>query len=211
MELLIKYWYLVLAIIAVLILTVFVIIKAAKSVRLSRIEKENFIKKLEHEKDLRQSFKVISNESFNIPEKYRLLEGLAMNVQMQVENQTDTAAAFLALPAEKQHIYALCVLFDDCRENPLSFFFKANGFPLTPATLEAAERIIGGRFFELFKYEYSAFDKENAEVSLITEEILKTDGEFSALIKMNIDSILDSIVHYINQNKSVFITTNQEG
>jgi hypothetical protein len=205
MELFIKYWYLVLAIIVSLILTVFVISKAAKSVKLSKIEKEKLIKKLDHEKDLRQSFKVLSNESFSITDKYRLLEGIGMNVQIRVEDNQDTIAAFLALPVQMRYIYALSILFEDCREKPLSFFFKANGIPLTPTALEAVDKIIGGRFFELFRYEYSAFDEENADVSVIKKDIDKADSEFTALLERDRENLLSLIAAYINENKAIFI------
>jgi len=205
MELFIKYWYLVLAIIVSLILTVFVISKAAKSVALSKIEKEKLIKKLDHEKDLRQSFKVLTNECFGITDKYRLLEGIGMNVQIRVEDKQDMAAAFLALPVQMRYIYALSILFEDCREKPLSFFFKANGIPLTPTALEAVEKIIGGRFFELFSFEYSAFDEENADVSVIKEDIDKADSEFTALLERDRENLLSLIAAYINENKAVFI------
>ena len=205
MELFIKYWYLVLAIIVSLILTVFVISKAAKSVALSKIEKEKLIKKLDHEKDLRQSFKVLTNECFGITDKYRLLEGIGMNVQIRVEDKQDMAAAFLALPVQMRYIYALSILFEDCREKPLSFFFKANGIPLTPTALEAVEKIIGGRFFELFSFEYSAFDEENADVSVIKEDIDKADSEFTALLERDRENLLSLIAAYINENKAIFI------
>ncbi len=205
MSLLIKYWYLTLALIAAIILTVFVVDKASKAVRRSKREKEKYMAQLDHEMDLRKNFKALSDESFNTDSR-GLLEGIGMNVQIRIEKDEDMNASFLHLPEPMQFVYALYILMSDCEEKGLEYFFRANGKPLTPVASQAAQKIIGGKFFELFRHDYMAYDGDNDEVSLIKEEIKKIDAEFAALLEDDREHIYEKISDYIIDNKALFLS-----
>lgn len=201
----IEYWYFTLALIATIILTLFVMSKAGKAIRLNNIEKEKLIAMLEHEKELREAFKTLNSKTFSITDNERLVEGVAMNIHMSIEKVADIDNAFSSLPKPKRYVYALETLLSECEENPLQFFFDKFVNPLTPNALEGAKEIIGGEFAKLVENDYRAFDSENDEISLIKSEIEKNDEKFSSLLKNDKDKIYKLISTYIIENQNDFV------
>ena len=88
--------------------------------RRQRLKKEAAIWKKDYE--LRQNFSVLTKEKIEETAESNLLHGVAMNIQVFLENQPDMTRAFNELPTEKQFNYALEYFDEDAKES-LSLFF----------------------------------------------------------------------------------------
>lgn len=179
-----RYWYFSLVFVVVTILTVFVWYKAAKASARTRREREKTVEKLKYENTVRAFFKELTAEKAEAAPAKELVDGAALNIQLKLEKAADINSAFERLPAAQKHIYAIYYVLTDGAEK-LSEFFRMNGKPLTPAALEAAETVWGGKAAELFEKEYAAFDEDNEDVSLVNSEIEALDKSFSEDIGQN--------------------------
>ena len=119
-------WYLWVLLVVVSILAVFAWIKAmaASRIRREKLRKEAEIWKKDYE--LRQEFKTLTLEKLNSTDTNKMLSGVCMNIQIELENANDMNEAFLNLPEEKKFIYCLEYFDEDCVKS-LSTFFKNNG------------------------------------------------------------------------------------
>ena len=124
-------WYFWLILLVAVVLTIFAWNKALKASRerRERLKKEAEIWKRDYE--LREKFAVLTEDKIKETEEIELLHGVAMNIQVMLENEVDMITKFNSLPNEKQFIYAL-EYFDEDAQKSLSTFFKNNGAPLTP-------------------------------------------------------------------------------
>ncbi len=197
-----EYWYLSLAFIAASILTVFVCFKAYKASAKARAEKEKIIERLKYENRTRADFANLTPELMKTARPQTLLDGIALNIQANLEKESDMNAAFEKLTKPQQYIYALYYVLLDGSEK-LSEFFKMNGKPLTPIAGEAVRLIFGCKAVELYNEEYAAFDGDNEDVSLISAEIHKADQAFAAFLEQN--DVCELVAEYINKNAQRFI------
>lgn len=172
--------YLILIMAAVIVLTVFVCIKAGKASAARSRENEAIMKKLKEENGLRNEFAVLTQRTVSEAQPERLFRGVALNLQKRISDSSDMLGEFEKLTQEQREIYALSFVEEDGAEK-LSDFFRANGAPLTLAALNGIKRIFGGRAAEIFEAELNAFDPENEEASAIPEQIQALDSEFAKL------------------------------
>lgn len=194
------YWLVILAVL--IIITVFVCIKAGQASSKRYKSNEAIIKKLKEENILRNEFSVLTPSLTENADPTRLFKGVALNLQKKISDSADMTYAFNNLTEEQQEIYALSFVIEDGGEK-LSSFFKANGQPLTGAAFRGFTRLFDGRADELFSKEYNAYDPENETESLIPAEIEKYDSEFSQLITA--DCICQSAGKFIKENYEKFI------
>ena len=166
-----QYWYLGIALIAAVILTLWVIKKAAQASSRAHAEREAQMKKLEYESGVLKEFSKLSEEK-------RAFDGVAMNIQRYLEKQSNMNAAFSALSDSQKQIYALYYLIDDSKKG-LSEFFKCNSAPLTPAAREAVDSLFPADAAKAFDSEYRAYDPDDEDTSLIPAEIEKNDAEYA--------------------------------
>ncbi|MGN0543826.1 MAG: hypothetical protein ACI4JG_10305 [Acutalibacteraceae bacterium] len=172
--------YLILIMAAVIVLTVFVCIKAGKASAARSRENEAIMKKLKEENELRNEFAVLTQRTVSEAQPERLFRGVALNLQKRISDSSDMLGEFENLTQEQREIYALSFVEEDGAEK-LSDFFRANGAPLTLAALDGIKRIFGGRAAEIFEAELNAFDPENEEASVIPEQIQALDSDFAKL------------------------------
>ena len=118
-----QYWYLGIALIAAVILTLWVIKKAAQASSRAHAEREAQMKKLEYESGVLKEFSELSEEKLRNADSKRAFDGVAMNIQRYLEKQSNMNAAFSALSDSQRQIYALYYLIDDSQKG-LSEFFK---------------------------------------------------------------------------------------
>ena len=190
-------------ILAVAVLCILLWSKAMRAARRRRGEKEALIAELEHEKALRTQFRQVTQQQLIDIPPTRLVEGLCCSVQMWLEKQEDMQAAYDALPEPRRLVYALGYVIQDGREE-LSEFFRKNGPPLTYAALEAAWRLVGGEYAQLFQREYDAFDKSNEKVSLAKGDIAAADARFHALAQERGEELYAEAKEYILANSDKF-------
>ena len=194
-------WYLWVLLVVVSILAIFVWIKAmaASRIRREKLKKEAEIWKKDYE--LRQEFKTLTLEKINSTDTNKMLSGVCMNIQIELENAPDMNEAFLKLPEEKKYIYCL-EYFDEDSEKSLSTFFKNNGSPLTDFIIEAIKTVGYEEILPLVKTLYPMYD-ENNEVSIDYTLIDKTDDKFKEIYNPN--KLYELVSKYVKANKEIFV------
>ena len=185
--------------IAALLLCVYAWLRALRQAKKRAAAKSKLIATLEYEKKLRQDFKSLDRSLLASTPPERLIEGVCCHIQMALEEAPVMEEAFAALSEPERLIYALGYVAQDSRKG-LSAFFRANGKPLTPAALEAVERLIGGEYAALFRQAYAAFDEDNEIASLIKERVQAWDEAFEALVRGREDQIYSEAKDYIIAN-----------
>ncbi len=194
-------WYLWVLLVIVSILAIFVWIKAmsASRIRREKLKKEAEIWKKDYE--LRQEFKTLTLEKINSTDTNKMLSGVCMNIQIELENAPDMNEAFLKLPEEKKYIYCL-EYFDEDASKSLSTFFKNNGSPLTDFIIEAIKTIGYEEILPLVEVIYPMYD-DNSDVSIDYTVIDKTDDKFKEIYNPN--KLYDLVSKHVKANKDIFV------
>ena len=195
-------WYYWVILLVAIIIAIFAWSKALKAgkERREKMKKEAAIWKRDYE--LREKFTILTEEKLNSTEETELLHGVAMNIQVMLENATDMTESFNALPNEKKFIYAL-EYFDEDAKKGLSIFFKNNGEPLISIVPDALNTIGAGKYVEHYGTLLPMYDPDS-EVSVDYSVIGKVDEEFSSLY--NSDELLRLAAKYILKNKEIFLS-----
>lgn len=194
--------YLIFILIALILVTLFVCVKAGNASAKRSKANEKIMKKLKEENELRNEFAVLtpSLAEKSLPE--RLFKGVALNLQKRVSDATNMNSEFESLTQEQKEIYALSFVIEDGGEK-LSEFFKINGQPLTCNALSAVKHILSPEAVKVFENEYDAFDPDNETSSLISSAIDADDEKFSALADQNV--ICTAAGNFIKENIEKFI------
>ncbi|MGN0527237.1 MAG: hypothetical protein ACI4IF_07350 [Acutalibacteraceae bacterium] len=195
-------WYLWLILLVAVILTVFVSVKAAKAskIRRERLKKEAEIWQRDY--DLRQNFSVLTENKLSETEKSELLHGVAMNIQVSLEKESNMNNAFNSLPIEKQYVYAL-EYFDEDAKTDLKTFFKNNGAPLTTVISDALKAVGANELFECVKKIIPMYDIES-DVSIDYAVVDKVNEEFKEIYNSHGFCLLCG--KYIMENKDIFLS-----
>lgn len=194
-------WYLWVLLLVVSVLAIFVCIKAsaASRTRREKLRKEAEIWKKDYE--LRQEFRTLSLEKLNSTDNNKMLSGVCMNIQIELENAPDMNEAFSMLPNEKKYIYCL-EYFDEDATKSLSTFFKNNGAPLTDFVTQAIKAIGYNEILPLVETLYPMYD-DNSDTSIDYTIIEKTDDKFKEIYDQN--KLYDLVTKYVKANKEIFI------
>lgn len=194
-------WYLWLILVVAIVLAIFAWTKALKSSRerRERLKREGAIWKRDY--DLRQNFSVLTEEKLKETADTELLHGVAMNIQVSLENATNMNEAFENLPEEKKYIYTL-EYFDEDAKNNLSVFFKNNGAPLVPCLPEALRAVGAEKYLDIVAPIVDMYDPDS-EVSIDYTVTAKADELFKE--KYNSDEFLRLCAQYIKNNKEIFL------
>ena len=194
--------YLIAILAALVVLTLFVCVKAGQASARRGKANEALLKKLKEENELRNEFAVLTETLVKNADSTRLFKGVALNLQKKISDSADMESEFSDFSDGQKMIYALSFVVEDGGEK-LSNFFRINGKPVTDNALSAFGMLFDGRTYEIFESEYNSFDPDNEEASVIPEEIEKLDAEFASLI--GADSICSAGGKYISQNSEKFI------
>lgn len=192
-----QYWYLILALVVLVILTLWVINKAAQASQKYHGERQKQMERLEYETGVLKEFAELNTEMLESADKKRAFDGVAMNIQRMLEKQVNMDSAFFELSEAQQRIYALYYLADDSKEG-LSEFFKCNSAPMTPIARDAVRELLPESAVKAFESEYDAYDPENEDASLIKSEIEENDRAYAEAMK-NFD-FYAACVDYIIKN-----------
>lgn len=194
--------YLIAILAALVVLTLFVCVKAGQASARRSKANETLIKKLKEENALRNEFSLLTDSLVKNSEPSRLFKGVALNLQKKISDASDMNAEFSKFSDEQKMIYALSFVVEDGSEK-LSNFFRINGSPVTENALGAFRKLFDGRACEIFECEYNSFDPDNEEASVIPEETEKLDDEFKGLV--DVESICVAGGKYIAENCEKFI------
>lgn len=195
-------WYYWLILAVAIILTIFAWIKAmgASRARRERLKKEAAIWKRDY--DLRQGFSVLTDDKIKETEEAELLHGVAMNIQIMLEKQSNMTDAFNTMPDEKKFIYAL-EYFDEDAKTSLSTFFKNNGAPLVPVIPQALKAIGAEKYLPFIDAVYDMYN-EDSEVSVDYNIIEKNDVKFAEAYDSA--ELCRLCAKYIVKNKDTFLS-----
>ncbi len=184
------------------LVTAFVWYKALKSskARRARVEREEALFK--RDKELRRDFATLTEEIFQNTDDERLLSGVAMNIQIPLEPQTDMTPAFLLLPPEKQYVYTLEYFGEDTKKG-LSEFFKANGRPLITLAPEALRAIGLFSTAALSEQMLPMCDDEDETVSV--DPALKESLNIAFNEEFDRAAFVAAAAKYIRDNKEIFL------
>lgn len=199
-----QHWYAGAALVLLVILTVFVWIRAAISGKKRSEERERIIAEIEREKALRKEFKTVDNSTFSNVEDYRLIIGMCAYIQQKIENETDMNAAFSELSEIEKFAYVLGYVFEDSKKG-LSEFFRENGEPLLSVSLDAVRKVIGGEFAEVFEKEFVMLDENDETTSVDNDELEVLDGKFASIIEADGEGIYTKVASFIRSNKDIFL------
>ena len=194
------YWFVVFGVL--ILLTLFVCIKAGQASSKRYKANEAVMKKLKEENILRNEFAVLTASLIEKSEPAKLFKGIALNLQKKVSDADDMNSEFEKLNQEQKEIYALSFVVEDGGEK-LSEFFKTNGQPVTNIARDAFKKLFDGKAAEIFENEYCSFDENNEEASVIPEETEKNDSEFAQLVSEN--EICEAAGNFIKNNAEKFI------
>lgn len=194
--------YLIAIMALLIILTLFVCVKAGQASARRGKANEEIIKKLKEENALRNEFSMLTESKIKNADSARLFKGVALNLQKKISDASDMNAEFDALNDFQKQVYALSFVVEDGNEN-LSEFFRINGKPVTNIALDAVKKLFDGRVCEIFESEYNSFDPDNEDASVIPEEIAKLDEEFASLV--NADTVCAAGGKLIAENPADFI------
>lgn len=199
LEFLSQYWYLILLMIFVLILTFFLWVKAAKSTAERNREKKEFFARLDREKDLRTRFSEITAEVLDREPLEDVFEGVVANIQRRLDKteQEDVIGFFDSLSAPMRYVYTAFYVFEDSKDG-LHEFFKKNTYPIAPLAPEAMTAIFGNEIGDLVREQWAIFDEENEEKSVIFEEYDIVNKKFkNATQNLNRN---EAVKNYVIQN-----------
>jgi hypothetical protein len=194
-------WYLWVLLLVVSVLAIFVCIKASSASRIRRekLKKEAEIWKKDYE--LRENFRTLTIEKLNSTDNNKMLSGVCMNIQIELENAPDMNEAFFKLPDEKKYIYCL-EYFDEDAIKSLSTFFKNNGAPLTDFVIDAIKAVGYNEILPLVETICPMYD-DNSDTSIDYALIEKTDDKFREIYNQN--KLYDLVAKYVKSNKEIFI------
>ena len=156
------YYWLFLGIAIIGLIFAWLKVLSSSKERREKLKKEAEIWKRDYE--LREKYSVLTLEKLNDCEEIQLLHGVAMNIQVTLENAIDMNKAFDELSQEKKNIYTL-EYFDEDAKTSLSAFFKNNGAPLVPNIKIALTAIDASELIEYVDVLYPMYDPDS-EVSI---------------------------------------------
>ena len=169
-------------------LLIFTSIKAARAVRKRNAERDKILKKLKADAALREKYASVTRAEALAADGRELLHGVALNIQQRLESESDLTAAFRALPAHEQFIYAWNYLL--CEDaDTISAFFRLNGSPLTDAALEGARAAFDDAHREVFERGFRMFDPDDETTSAREQDIRTLDADFAAEQDVLVDCI----------------------
>ncbi len=193
------YWLILLVAIIVAIFAWTKVLKSSKE-RRERLKKEAAIWKRDYE--LREKFTVLTDDKINRADETELLHGVAMNIQVFLENAPDMNEAFTNLPQEKKYIY-LAEYFDEDAQKSLSTYFKNNGAPLLPYTENALNALGAEKYTKIIAPLFPMYDDES-EVSIDYAIIARVNEEFASVYDST--EFCRLCAKYIKENKDIFLS-----
>lgn len=201
-ESLTTYWYLYLALAALIVLSVFVWGKAMKASRRHREQVEKEIKAIEKERHLRETYNTLTDEVIANADEDELLEGISTFVQMRVEKSADINAEFAKFSEDFREMYALNFFCEDI-DVSLSSFFRNNGEPLVSLAVPALRRIGADKSANIVNEQFKMFDERNESVSYDVKRIEELDRKFAELDEAKV--LRRTAADYIKKNQQAFI------
>ncbi len=199
-----QYWYLYIALFALIIITAFVCKKAFGAASRHSKAVNAQIEKAKHNKSLREAYGSLTAQIIAGAPADTLFEGVALCLEADCQKAESTAGFYSGLNEAQKAVYAFYYLASDAKEQGLSAFFKASTHPLTADAANAAKEIFPSEIYTVVKEMFDCYDEENETASVIPENIEKLNTAFAQLTA-NLDFYALG-GEYIKKNEKYFIS-----
>ena len=197
------YWYLYLVLFALIVLTAFVIKKAAEASKRTHGRNQALLAKAKREKELRDAYANLTEDVIAAAPANALFEGVALILENRCQKASDVNAFYRGLNRPQQLVYAAYYLLTDAKESSLSAFFRRSAQPLTGDAAEAAAQMLDPQTAEIVKNMFDCFDENNESASVIPETLAELDEQFSA--RQSENHFYFSCGEYIKENSTFFV------
>ncbi len=189
-------------IIALLLLSLFVLFKAVKSGSERSRKVNELMEKMKKDNELLNKYAILTEDVISESEPEELFHGVGLNLQKKVSDNPDMLSEFNLFNDSRKYIYSLFTFFEDAGEG-MSAFFSANTKPLTHYAAEAVRLIFPDDVKEAFLNEYDATDEDNEQVSYDKEKMEEWDKKAAPSIE---DGTLKKLCgEYIKSHPDCFI------
>ena len=185
-----------------IILTVFMMIKAGKAVKKTNAQKEELMKRLDRMKMLHENYSELTVEKIKNDESENLVAGIAFEIQRKIEESDDLNEAFDELNEDQKMIYALSWFVDDAKKS-VREFFRQYSRPLTPYVVKATDSFapVGSR--KDIKRMFDIYDDENEGVSFFENEVAEMDERLKSTL--DFDEMIKNAIEYVRRNAEKFV------
>lgn len=177
-------------------------VKAYKVTKKRNLRVQAQIERLKADALLRRDFACVTHELIASSPDRRLIEGIAMNVQLAVEDAADMIAAFEPLAQEKKLVYTLEYFIQDAGQG-LSEFFMRNGRPLITLAPVALKAVGADELAAPAAQMLPMCDDEDESVSVDKSLREAIDAEFKGIY--NQEQLVKAAADYIRKNAQVFV------
>ncbi|MCL2023102.1 MAG: hypothetical protein FWG82_01885 [Oscillospiraceae bacterium] len=200
-----EHWYLIPILLALLALTVFLLVKAARGRGEINRSKQTQLARLQEQKDALNAYRRWRNSGGDITDK-QLFMGYALEIQSKMQTAEDLASTFGALSEDEKQIYALYFALEDEVYPAPSHFFKEFGKPLTCAARDGFQRFADSESAAAFAEIYAAHDQDDENASFVPTEIAELDAVIAnsldrAGIYKRVASVVESLIRLNFQQK----------
>lgn len=197
------YWYLWAAFAVLCVITVLVLRKASRAMRLHNDEQKRMYDEIERLKALKAKFKNADAETAESAEPRELLDGAYAVLQSELEREENPDRLFAQMPEPCRYTYTLFCFLEDTEANGLTFFFQHNGAALLQYAVGALEAVNQTALAALVRAEYAMFDENNEVVSLDSEKFADFDAQFKTLY--DAEAVLESVKQYaLSHREEIF-------
>ena len=172
-----EYWYLFLVLLALILVLVWAVKKAAAAVVKHNTVVTREREYLERFTELNKKYSGLTKEAARSAPAAELIEGVTAVLQRRIEKSPDRLAEFNAAPEWQRMTYAAYYFTQDAGE-ALSGFFKNNGKPTDALLTELAGRVCPDSLARIVREMYSMYDGDNDRVSFDKKRVEELDANF---------------------------------
>lgn len=190
-----QFWYMWVVLLVLIIVTVFVCIKASKAVK-----RKNEIMAKQHEQlkrysEMIEKYTSLTTEKVENADSKELCEGVMCVLQHQVEKSENPDDEYANAEKWRREVYALYYFDEDVTAQSLSYFFRHNGGPLPKEAVNGIESIGYDKIKTVVGQMYAMCDDKNENVSFDKVRIEELDEKFGNLY--NSDEFFEKVKLYI--------------
>ncbi len=175
------FWYLWVVLLVLIIVTVFVCIKASKAVKRKNEMMEKQHEQLKRYSEMIEKYKTLTPEKIENADAKELSEGVMCVLQHQVEKSENPDSEYENAEKWRREVYALFYFDEDVTADSLSFFFRNNGGPLPKEAVNGIESIGYDKIQTVVGQMYAMCDDKNENVSFDKDRIEELDEKFRNL------------------------------
>lgn len=198
-----EFWYLWLAVVIALVLTLFVWYRALKaSARRNGLRRAE-IEKMDRQHRLRREYAKITPELIAGAADEDLPDGVTEHLMVVLENADDDLALFRTLPEEWRFVYTLMFVKELAAGDSVRRFFRECGEALGQDAASAFSAMNKPELAAFFAKAARAYDEKDMTASADEKTIAALEEEFKRLTE---HEDLDAVgAHYVRANADVFI------